>query len=640
MNSPPVPVVLVVDDNEAGRYVTCHHLRAAGYRVIETATGAGALALAAQIPDGIVLDVKLPDLSGFEVCRRLRAEPRTAAIPVLHLSGAFPDEASRIAGLESGADGYLTQPVEPAVLLAHVQALLRTGRLLREIREREERFRTLFEASADGLALLDPAQYSIVTVNGAFAALLGYSREALTGRSILEYFPEDKHPRVRALVLEAEEKGTLVVCDVLLPHKDGTLRSTNVSFSVMTMGAHTYVLASVRDETERQAMGHRLAQSSRMASVGMLAAGVAHELNNPLAWVLYNLQATIEDLEQHAGALEPALRSRLDPLRGHLRAAEEGAQRMRSVVADLQAFSRVEPDRRVPCDLATVLQAAASMAHNEIRFRARLELALCGPLPVLGNEGRLSQVFLNLLVNAARAIDEGHPERNHIEVRGVRERGAVRVTISDTGPGVPPEHLAHIFDPFFATRSPQGGIGMGLAISHAIVGVHGGHIDVASTPGQGSTFTVVLPEHLTAHPATAPAHTPQGRSLRLLVIDDEPHLVRALTRLLERAGHTVISAGSGREAETILEVDRAFDAVICDLMLPDVLGIDLHAAMVARDPEFARRFLFLTGGTFTPRAQEYLAATTNPVLGKPAPRARLLEAIEALAAAPGPTADG
>lgn len=132
------------------------------------------------------------------------------------------------------------------MLLAHVQALLRTGRLLREIRE-------------------------------------------------------------------AEEKGALVVCDVLLPHKDGTLRSTNVSFSVMTMGEHTYVLASARDETERQAMGHRLAQSSRMASVGMLAAGVAHELNNPLAWVLYNLQATIEDLEQHAGALEPALRSRLDP---------------------------------------------------------------------------------------------------------------------------------------------------------------------------------------------------------------------------------------------------------------------------------------------------------------------------------------
>ena len=635
-HTPPAPVVLVVDDDDGGRYVTCHHLRRAGYQVLEAATGAQALTLAAQVPDGIVLDVKLPDLSGFEVCRRLRADPRTAVIPVLHLSAAYPDEASRIAGLEGGADGYLTLPVEPTVLLAHIQAMLRTGRLLREIQEREQRFRVLFESSGDGLALLDPRDHSIVMVNGAFTRLLGYSREDLLGRSILGYFPEEKHPRVRALVQEALARGVHVVPDVLIPRKDGLLLSTNVSLALMDVAGRTCVLASVRDETERRSMEQRLAQSSRMASVGLLAAGVAHELNNPLAWLLHNLQATIEDLERHALTLDPARLAEIDPLRSYLRAAEDGAQRMRAIVADLQTFSRVDPEARASCDLVAVVQAAVAMTHNEIRFRARIEQDLTGPLPVLGNEGRLSQVFLNLLVNAARAIDEGHPERHLITVCGTRTPTEARITVRDTGRGIPPEHLSHVFDPFFTTRGPGEGVGLGLAICHTIVSEHGGHFEVSSTPGLGSTFTVVLPLHAPTHAPAPPAQAVSAPSapLRLLLIDDEPHLVRALARLLERAGHTVVAAGGGREAERILAEDLAFDVVICDLMLPDLLGIDLHADIARRDPELARRFLFLTGGTFTPRAQEYLANASSPVLGKPTPRERLLEAIRAIATAP------
>ncbi len=629
--------ILVVDDSHPGRYVTCRTLKRAGYRVIEAANGLDALAQAQTLPDLVVLDVKLPDISGFEVCKRLRADPDTAHLPVLHLSSTFLDEASVIEGLEGGADGYLTLPVEPPVLLAYARTLLRSGRMVRGLQESEQRFRALFESMSDGLLLADPSERRFVMANQAICDMLGYTKEELQQRWIPDIHPAETLEGLRGL-FDRVLAGTMrLVPDLPTLRKDGTVIRVDITNTLLEIDGHTVVLGSFRDVTERRAVQARLAQSDRLASVGMLAAGVAHELNNPLAYVLYNLQAMQEDIEALASAEPETVSARLRELDAKTRSSVEGAERMRDIVQDLQSFSRSDGDKESALALRPVIEAVAAMAANEIRFRARLELAFESKHRVLGTEGRLAQAFLNLLLNAAQSIEEGRPEANTIRV-STRDAGdEVRVAVRDTGPGIPAENLDRLFDPFFTTKAPGEGTGLGLAICHRIVEEHGGHIEVQSKLGEGSVFELVLPAYVAPQAEPTPPETldpaspdtPRDLPARLLLVDDEPHLLRALRRLLARTGYEVVATTSGLEAQRLIEQGEAFDVMLCDLMMPDILGMDLHAWLVEHHPRLAQRVVFLTGGTFTPRAQDYLASVDNTVLPKPVSIETLLAAVRA-----------
>ena len=634
--------ILVVDDSTPGRYVTCRILRREGYTVIEAASGQEALDQAATLPALIVLDVKLPDFSGFEVCRRLRADPATAHIPVLHLSSTFLDEGSVITGLEGGADGYLTLPVEPLVLLAYVRALLRVGQMLRTLQQSEARFRSLFESMGDGLLLADPVARRFRMANPAICELLGYTREELEGLWIPDIHPPEALERVNFTFQEVARGQVNLVPGLAAQRKDGTTIHVDISNTLLTIDNRAMVLGSFRDVTERRALEQRLAQSDRLASVGLLAAGVAHELNNPLAYVLYNIEAMAEELRGAVEQDQPVASARLRELLDRAEAAEEGAQRMRGIVHDLQTFSRAEPQEHRALELGPMIQAVVAMAANQIRFRARLVLELEPTPPLTGDEGRLSQVFLNLLVNAAQAIEEGAPERNSITVRTRVQGDDCVVEFEDTGRGIEPEQRARLFDPFYTTKQPGEGTGLGLAICHRIVEELGGRIEVESTPGLGSRFSVLLPgtevaeaeASATDQPRPAPPPRPPPH---LLLIDDEPHLLKAMQRLLQRAGYQTTTASSGTEAQRVLTEGLEFDVILCDLMMPDIMGTDLHAWLRERDPRQAERLMFLTGGSFTPRAQEYLASAGNPVLAKPLPRDRLMAAIEAVIERFGPT---
>jgi two-component system NtrC family sensor kinase len=636
-DNPAPPTVLVVDDHEAGRYVTCHILRREGYRILEAATGQEAMDRAAELPDVIVLDVKLPDFSGFEVCRLLRSDPATATIPVLHLSSSFLDEGSVITGLEGGADGYLTLPVEPPVLVAYVRALLRVGQVLRRLQQSEARFRGLFEGVADGLLLADPVAQRFRMANPAMCELLGYREDELSQLWITDIHPpealataQDKFARVLG--------GTVVlVPNLATRRKDGRIIHVDISTTLLVIDGRTMVLGSFRDVTERRGIEQRLAQSDRLASMGLLAAGVAHELNNPLAYAMYNLDALCGELRSAREANLPVSGDRLEPLLEKAEATREGAQRMRAIVQDLHTFSRLERRDDRPLQLGPMIEAVSSMAAHEIRFRARLQLAL-GPTPLVrGNEGRLSQAFLNLLVHAARSIEEGYPERNRITVRSGSEEGMARIVIEDTGRGYTTEQLHRLFDPFNDAEQVGEGAGLGLAICHRIVEEHQGRIEVHSEPGRGSRVTVLLPGVEAARPRPAQSEPPAApgpapdttvHTPRVLLIDDEPQLLRAMRRLLSRADIQVEIAPSGQDAQRLLATDRDFDVVLCDLMMPDILGMDLHAWLTEQDAALARRVVFLTGGTYTPRAQEYLDEVGNPVLSKPLPRDQLVAAIQ------------
>lgn len=389
-------------------------------------------------------------------------------------------------------------------------------------------------------------------------------------------------------------------------------------------------------------------ESFRMVSLGTLSAGVAHEINNPLAFVMANVQflgEMLRDIEHLLPVAEQA------ELREIFADTSDGLSRIRRIVRDLSTFSRAgsrvgsrtgeqeTPDRgkaldggeppegdRSVVDVRTVVEAAVNLAQSQLGQHARL-VRDYQPVPlVTASEPQLAQVFLNLLINAAQAIPEGVPAANEIVVRtGADEQGRAFIEVRDTGVGIPAEHLPRLFDPFFTTR-PQGeGMGLGLSICHGIVAQLGGEVTVESEVGRGSRFRVALPASAYVMPATgvqvalprarAASACGQGAMLRILVVDDEAAVGRMMARML--GGHEVHMTVSGRDAMALLDGDCAFDVIFCDLMMPGVSGMDFHAHVTRVQPALAERFVFITAGAFTPSARAFAEEHAHACLAKP-----------------------
>jgi CheY-like chemotaxis protein/two-component sensor histidine kinase len=313
---------------------------------------------------------------------------------------------------------------------------------------------------------------------------------------------------------------------------------------------------------------------------------------------------------------------RLSEVEGPLKDAREAADRVRMIVRDLKIFSRSgDEEQRGAVDVKRVLESSVRMAWNEIRHRARL-VKDYGDIPAaLGNESRLGQVFLNLIVNAAQAIPEGRTEDNEIRLTTVRRGDRIVIEIRDSGAGIAPDVLPRIFDPFFTTKPAGVGTGLGLAICHRIVSDLGGAIAVESHEGQGTVFRVTLPvalpfDHDPADDAESAAPGRAPRRGTILVIDDEPMINKVIRRMLS-ADHDVVSFASVREALAAVHAGRSFDVILCDLMMPEMTGMDLHADLMRTAPDTAGRIVFMTGGAFTPRAREYLDRVSNARIEKP-----------------------
>jgi len=386
-----------------------------------------------------------------------------------------------------------------------------------------------------------------------------------------------------------------------------------------------------RSLTELQRTQEQLVIADRRVSLGRLAAGVAHEINNPLAYLTANVQWVASELSESAGApgSSASSASRVELCRA-LADAADGASRVAHIVRGLKQFSRGDEDARSTITLDRAVDAAIDMARHEIRHRASLERLPSGAPAVLANEVRLTQVILNLLINAAHAIAPGAPDRNAITVAtGTESSGWAFVEIRDTGTGIAPEILGRIFDPFFTTK-PQGeGSGLGLSISQGIVTSFGGAIEVESAPGRGSAFRVRLPpaDLISVVPAPTPAAPRLARS-RVLVVDDEPMVALALRRLLARE-HEVQVAGDGEAALELFRRGERFDHVVCDLMMPVLNGMELHAALLREAPEQAARMVFITGGAFTDAGQAFCETLGARVVAKPIDLEQLRRAMHA-----------
>ena len=369
---------------------------------------------------------------------------------------------------------------------------------------------------------------------------------------------------------------------------------------------------AVREAQQRKEMRSRLLLADRMASVGTLAAGVAHELNNPLAYVLSNLSLTIEEFTQ-------AEEGWLERSKEQIEEAIHGAARMRNIVRDLKTFSRSDDKVRQTVALKEVLESSISMCWNEMRHKCTLERDIGQTPYVEANESRLGQVFLNLLINASQAIVTDDIHANRIIVRSFTdEAGDAVVQVGDNGVGIPETHLERIFDPFFTTKQQFEGTGLGLAICRNLVTAEGGEISVESEVGKGTTFEVRLPaskrrprkKQTLMPPAASP-----GPRAKIIVIDDEALVGASIRRSLRN--HDVQVFSDPVEAIEVMRSGKPIDMVLCDIMMPEMSGMEVFAIIDQERPELAERFVFITGGAFTEQARAFLEATPVLCIDKP-----------------------
>jgi PAS domain S-box-containing protein len=494
----------------------------------------------------------------------------------------------------------------------------------------ERRQRILMENANDAIFVLTVGG-EIREVNRRGEQILGRSRRELVGRNLHDFSTSGHQAENLGAYLKTVAAGG-GRGSTELERPDGTTVAMDFGWTVVDLAGERLVFTVGRDITEQLRAQAHLMVSDRMASVGAMAAGVAHEINNPLAAVITNLELAATDLTSFAEGVPQAAEVRV--LATELADATEGALRVQEIVRDIRTFSRVEDERPVLVDLHQVLESSLRMAWNEIRHRAELVKEYGAPAMVIGNESRLGQVFLNLLVNAAQAIAEGHADLNEIRVRTRPDQtsGRVVVEIADTGPGIPPEILKKLFTPFFTTKPAGVGTGLGLVICQRIITALGGQISVSSKLGVGTVFRVVLPTATAvqaAKPAAAPELEQPSRRGRVLVVDDDRIVGSAIKRVIQR-DHDVELATSAEAALQRLSSGDQFDVILCDVMMPVMTGMELYARLAETTPDLAARMIFLTGGAFTTRARAFLDQIPNSCLDKPFNVQRLRAVINEL----------
>ncbi|MGC4067616.1 MAG: ATP-binding protein [Polyangiaceae bacterium] len=488
----------------------------------------------------------------------------------------------------------------------------------RVLLDSELRFRRLMDVAPDGILVLLGDR--VVYANQAITQIHGYSHPRQLSQLGLARLvsSEDLGTLEQRLALLREDSSAVYSLELRAIRRDRVQVPVEVVLLRTEWDDKPADMLTVRDLSGRRIMQNQLIHNDRLAAVGTLAAGVAHEINNPLAYVLLNLQYLLREVPRQEENYD-----RVGHLLERLREARHGAERVVSIVKDLRTFSKSDEEQLGPVDLRQVLRNAVKVARTQLMDRGQIIEAIADVPSAVGHASRLEQVFLNLLINAIQALPVERREQNLIRVRSFVERQGeqqyVTVEVMDNGLGMAPATLNRVFDPFFTTKPVGLGTGLGLPICHSIVTRMGGSIRVESELGVGTTFLVSLPtavmarRHVTPYPASLPA--PDARRARILVVDDELPVATMMSRVLEEE-HDVEVATSAEYALELLE-QRRFDVVFCDLLMPAMTGMDFHAEVMRRFPGQEQRIVFMSGGAFTSRATRFLSRVQNPRLEKP-----------------------
>jgi len=541
--------------------------------------------------------------------------PRSETGPVAE-SDDLPQLIARLAQAESTLERTLRGRIDAVVLGSGYSYLLHEAQValvLSEARAKEDAaLLTAVLLSAPDLVTYVGADGVVRWTNATAADTLV---EAPVGSPWLRFAAPEQRPELEAVFAEVLATGAPATFDGPGPIAGGAIGWRSRRFGpVWRNGEVIGIVIVSRDVTDAKSAEVQLMVSDRMASLGALAAGMAHEINNPLAAAIGNVEVVRESLNGLAGT-SPQMAELVEMLDDVI----EATGRIRFVVRDLKMFSRSSDKDNSAVDVQRALDSALRMARNETRHRALVEVDYGHTQSVLANESRLGQVFLNLLVNAAQSLPEGDANGNRIRIATYDDDETVTVRISDTGPGISPEVQKHMFTPFFTTKPVGIGTGLGLSICHRIVAGFGGKMSFRSVPGQGTDFFVSLPAIEPSGPVEARVARPVPRPTRrgrILVIDDDAMVGDSTANMLSRE-HDVVTVTGGAAGLEAVRAGARFDVILCDLMMPQMTGMDFFTSLSNLAPELMASVVFTTGGAFTPSARAFLKAVRNRFLEKP-----------------------
>jgi PAS domain S-box-containing protein len=626
-------LILNVDDYEASRYARSQMLQRSGFQVLEAGTGAEALRLASDVgPDLVLLDVNLPDMDGFEVCRRLRAQPITLTVPIVHISATFLSDRAEQLAYEGGADSYLTDPVEPAVLLATIHSLLRLRRAEEGLRAASREWRATFDAIGDGICLLAP-DGTVARCNVAFATLLDRAPADLVGRPWAEIWrrlggAEEPSPTARVertrrretFDLHREQGWFRLLVDPVLEDESVTgLVCIVTDVTIERQAADVRAALFAREQEAREE-----AEASNRAKDEFLAM-LGHELRNPLDVI----GTAVRVLDSPTG--EP------DRDAGITRRARAVLARqvlqLGRLVDDLLDVGRVTTGKirlvKVPVNLADTVQRSVGGLAPEGGTPAHRITVRAEPIWVEADQARVEQIVMNLLSNAVKYTAPG----GDIEISVTGDGRTARLAVRDTGVGMTPHMLERVFDLFFqgerTLERAEGGLGIGLTLVRRLAEMHGGRVE-AKSPGQGrgTTVTVELPQ--IAAPAETPGAPPPARPSprRILIVEDSRDSRDMLRYLLEHAGHEVHEAADGPSGvEAILKVRP--DIALVDVGLPGLDGYEVARRVRADAAGGKVRLVALTGYGLPDDHRRSQEAGFDAHLVKPVDPGRLAAVIEA-----------
>lgn len=624
-------LVLNVDDNDGARYAKTRILQLAQFKVIEAANGADALTLVAErSPDLVLLDVKLPDINGIEVCRRIKSHPASATVLVLQTSAALTGSADKIRGLEGGADNYLAAPIEAAELIANVDALLRLRRTQVELRESEERFRQMAENIRDVFWMYSLADRTPLYVSAAYDMLWDHSSAALYEHATqwLEGVHTEDRARVQASFDQLFQGASYAEEYRVVRHDATTCWVRDRAFPVRNANGEVYRIARITSDIT-DAKNAELALQEADARKDQFLATLAHELRSPLGPI--------------RNAVE--LMHRTDPSDSQAQTqAREIVSRqvdhLARLVDDLLDVARISQGKirlqQEPVDVATVIDSALEITRPFIETRGHSLSVILPPsrVWVTGDPVRLAQVIGNLLHNAAKYTPRG----GRIVLEAELHDNTICIAVRDNGIGIAPERTATIFDLFAqgqtAPDRAQDGLGIGLSLVKQLVGLHHGHISVVSAgTGQGSTFYVELPllkmePEPASVPADSPVVTPTQGGKKILIVDDNEDAVTMTAMLLETLGYQTTTAS---DATSTLAAAKQMlpDVILLDIGLPGADGYQI-ARMLKAKPELSHtRLIALTGYGTSRDRQRAMEAGFEHHLTKPVDIARLIECVEA-----------
>jgi PAS domain S-box-containing protein len=606
----PETRLLIVDDNAATRYALRRRMERQGFTVSEAGTGTEGLAMIdAQVPDALILDVNLPDMSGFDIVRQLRAAPRTALLPVVHVSAASIQTGDIVTGLEAGADAYLVHPVDPDVLLATLRTLLRVRDTEYALRESEERFREIFANVSAPIAVMD-GSLKVHEANHAFAQLLGQDAGE---RSVLRSFSEDQGSALDGLreALEAGERwmGTLSM------RVKGELRETEWQVSPYRVTGMSLVFIEDVTEHRRREQSHlqqldsvnsrlahevaerarteeQLLQAQKMDAIGKLTGGIAHDFNNLLTGIVTGLELVKKRTED----------GRTEKVMAYADAALASARSASALTHRLLAFARQQPLDTRATDLNQHVRSLEDLLGRTIGkgICLTLELTSRGAVAMV-DTGQLESAVLNLVINARDALPVGGNiwistfetySQGHSRMT---DGSYIALTVRDDGVGIEHHLIDKVFDPFFTTKPIGQGTGLGLSTIYGFARQSGGDVQIRSVVGHGTEVTLMLPaaDEQSVEPPAPCAVAAPGAGEHVLIVEDTASVRMFVNEVLMDAGYRCTQAADVGTALACLEHDATIDLLLTDVGMPEMNGREVAHRGRGWRPELP--VLFMTG---------------------------------------------